>query len=115
MGKIHENKRKPARAEKWTTVGRENEIPEGRGATVKLNDGAEIAVFNRSGTFYAIENFCPHKGRPLADSPLVGSAVECEFHGWRFDLQTGACFKRKDCSIESYAVTVEDGWIKILV
>lgn len=115
MGKLCENKRKPARTGKLVTIGRADQIPQGRGATVQLKNGGEIAIFNADGNFYATENFCPHKGFPLADSPLCGSVVECDLHGWRFDLRDGKCLEKKACSIETYEVTVEDGWIKILV
>jgi len=115
MGKLFENKRKPKRTGKLVTVGRSEAIPAGRGATVKLKDGSEIALFNAGGNFHAIENFCPHKGVPLADSRLYGNTVECDLHGWRFDVRSGECEKRKNCSIETYAVTVEDGWVKVLV
>ncbi len=115
MGKLYENKRKPARTGNTVTVGRADAIPEGRGATVKLKDGAEVALFNVGGNFHAIENFCPHKGYPLADSRLYGNIVECDLHGWRFDVRSGKCAEKKNCSIESYEVKIEDGWIKILV
>lgn len=115
MGKPHENKRKPRRENNLVTVGRADGVPAGRGATVELKDGAEVAVFNADGKFYALENFCPHKGIPLADSPIRGAAVACERHGWLFDLKSGECLKKKSCSIESYEVRVEDGWIKILI
>ena len=115
MGKLYENKRKPARAGKLVTIGRADQVPEGRGVTVQLKDGSEVALFNAGGRLYAIENFCPHKGVPLADSRLYGNTVECELHGWKFDVRSGECFEKKNCSIESYAVSVEDGWIKILI
>jgi nitrite reductase/ring-hydroxylating ferredoxin subunit len=41
--------------------------------------------------------------------------VECDLHGYRFDVRSGECFTEKDCAIESYEVKIEDGWIKILV
>ena len=115
MSKYRENKRKPHREGKLITVGRTEAVPTGRGATVKLKDGTEIALFNVNGKFSAIENFCPHKGYPLADSRLYGGIVECDLHGWRFDVSSGECFTKKDCSLESYEVVIEDGWIKILV
>lgn len=115
MGKIHQNKRKPKREGKKITVGKVEAVPPGRGATVKLKSGGEVALFNVSGKFYAIENFCPHKGYPLADSRLYGNIVECDLHGWRFDVTSGECFAKKSCSIENYEIIVEDGWIKILV
>ena len=115
MGKLYENKRKPTREGRKVTVGRITDIPQGRGATVKLKDGKEVALFNVNGNFHAIENFCPHKAYPLADSRLYGNIVECDLHAWRFDVRTGECFTKKGCSIESYEVVIEDEMIKILV
>ena len=115
MGKVFANRRKPTRSGKKITVGQVEAVPAGRGATVKLKDGTEVALFNIDGHFCAIENFCPHKGYPLADSRLYGSTVECDLHGWRFDVRTGACFTEPGCSIEAYEVVVEDGMIKILI
>ena len=115
MGKPRENKHKPQRKGKIITVGKCSDVPAGRGATVKLKDGAEVALFNAGGKFYALENFCPHKGVPLADSIIDGNYVECDLHGWRFDLRTGFCSTKKSCSIEAYQVLVEDDLIKIVV
>lgn len=109
------NLKKPERQGKTITVGRVEDVPEGRGATVELLDGTELALFHTGGEFYAIENFCPHKGAPLADGQLHGPVVECDWHGWRFDLGTGACINRPHSSVESYKVVIEDGWIKIAV
>jgi nitrite reductase (NADH) small subunit/3-phenylpropionate/trans-cinnamate dioxygenase ferredoxin subunit len=115
VGKCKQNKRKPGREGRIVTVGKVEDVPPGRGATVKLKDGSEIALFNVKGSFHATENFCPHKGYPLADSKLHGSTVVCDWHGWRFDVRSGECFTSKSCSIESYEVKIEDGWIKITV
>lgn len=115
MGKHYENKRKPKREGRLVTVGPVEAVPPGRGATVKLKGGGEVALFNVNGKFHAIENFCPHKGYPLADSRLYGNIVECDLHGWRFDVSSGECFTKKSCSIENFEVVVEDGFIKILV
>jgi nitrite reductase/ring-hydroxylating ferredoxin subunit len=115
MSKYRENKRKPHREGKLVTVGKVENVPPGRGATVKLKDGTEVALFNIGGVFHAIENFCPHKGYPLADSRLYGNIVECDLHGWRFNVSTGECFTKKSCSLESYEIVIEEGWIKILV
>ncbi|MBC7797082.1 MAG: Rieske 2Fe-2S domain-containing protein [Pyrinomonadaceae bacterium] len=115
MGKMKENPRKPLRENKKITVGRVEDLPVGRSATVELPKNGELALFNVKGKFYAIENFCPHKGVPLAESQVQGKIVECERHGWKFDLQTGECFEKEGCSIEAYEVIVEDDEIKIIV
>jgi nitrite reductase/ring-hydroxylating ferredoxin subunit len=111
----HTNARRPERAGCLVTVGRAEDLPEGRGATVELEGGKELALYNVAGSFHAIENFCPHRGAPLADGALSGHAVECDWHGWRFDVRTGACLNRPDSPVEAYEVIVEDGWIKIRV
>lgn len=100
---------------KKITVGSVNAVPSGRSATVELEGGKEVALFNVGGKFYAIENFCPHKGAPLADSRVYGAVVECDLHGWRFDLASGECFTKKSCSIEAYEVVIEDEMIKIVI
>ncbi len=115
MGKPRENRKKPKLEGRIITVGKAESVPPGRGATVKLNDATEVALFNVGGVFYAIENFCPHKGYPLADSRVKGTFVECDWHGWLFDVRTGTCFKDKTCSVDSYRVEIDDGWIKLHV
>jgi 3-phenylpropionate/trans-cinnamate dioxygenase ferredoxin component len=109
------NPLRPARAGELVTVGRVEDLPEGRGATVELKGGAQLALFNVAGAFYAVDNFCPHRGAPLADGQLRGTSIECDWHGWRFDLRTGACLTRASDPVETYEVVVEDGWIKIRV
>ena len=109
------NLKRPQREGILVTVGRVEDVPSGRGATVELNNGTELALYNVGGEFFAMENFCPHKGAPLADGQLCGHTVECDWHGWRFDVRTGQCLTRAGSSIESYEVITEDGWIKIKV
>jgi nitrite reductase (NADH) small subunit len=115
MARVYENTRKPVRQGNLVTVGKAQDLPVGRGATIQLKDGAEVALFNVNGNFFAIENFCPHRGYPLADSRVYGETVECDVHGYEFDLKTGACLTDSNCPLETYEVKVEDGMIKILV
>jgi NAD(P)H-dependent nitrite reductase small subunit len=115
FGRSFTNPRRPAREGKLVAVARVEDLPEGRGATVELPGGRELALYNAAGEFYAVENFCPHKGAPLAEGNLRGHTIECDWHGWRFDLRTGACLNQPSEAIETYEVVVEDGWIKIRV
>jgi nitrite reductase (NADH) small subunit len=107
--------RRAPREGRLVTVGRVEDVPEGRGATVELEGGRELALYHVGGVFYCIENFCPHKGAPLADGALAGHSVACDWHGWRFDIRTGSCLNRPSEPVETYEVIVEDGWIKIRV
>jgi nitrite reductase (NADH) small subunit len=109
------NLRRPPREGKLVTVGRVEDLPEGRGATVELAGGKELALYRVGGEFFCVENFCPHKGAPLADGQLLGHSVTCDWHGWRFDIRTGSCLNRAADAVETYEVVIEDGWIKIKV
>jgi nitrite reductase (NADH) small subunit/3-phenylpropionate/trans-cinnamate dioxygenase ferredoxin subunit len=108
------NFKKPEREGRLVTVGRVEDVPPGRGATVELAGGAELALYNINGQFYAIENFCPHKGAPLADGQLCDHTIECDWHGWRFDVRTGQCLTNNS-AVESYEVVVEDELIKLRI
>jgi NAD(P)H-dependent nitrite reductase small subunit len=109
------NFKRPLRTGEIVIVGRVEDVPPGRGATVELKSGKELALYHINGEFYAIENFCPHKGASLADGQLCGHAVRCDWHGWRFDVRTGACVNHPNSPVEIYEVRIEDGWIKIVI
>ncbi|MEN8106553.1 MAG: non-heme iron oxygenase ferredoxin subunit [Pseudomonadota bacterium] len=72
----------------WIDVALIDEIEEGG---VKLVDvgGAEVAVFNIEGNFYALADVCTHDGGTLADGTVEGHEIECPRHGARFDIRTG--------------------------
>jgi nitrite reductase (NADH) small subunit len=71
---------------KAATVG---EIPAGQAKQVNVQ-GKTLALFNLNGTFYAIDNECPHRNGPLAEGFVEGTEVVCPWHGARFDICTGA-------------------------
>jgi nitrite reductase/ring-hydroxylating ferredoxin subunit len=94
------------------TVGRVDQLPPNHCVAVDLSDGRELALYNVSGEFYATSNFCPHKGAPLSEGKLCGHVIECDWHGWRFDVRTGVC-EEEEQQVETYRVFVEDQFIKI--
>ncbi len=89
----------------------------------------QVAVFNVDGRLYAVRNRCPHRGGPLCHGRISGTRVPsdslgyewgmadrvltCPWHGWQFDLDTGATLF--DCSVvaQMYRVAVEDGEIAV--
>jgi nitrite reductase/ring-hydroxylating ferredoxin subunit len=72
----------------FVTVAQVRDIPPGTGRTVEVR-GIWIALFNVDGTFYAIDNACPHAGGPLGEGKLKDTVVECPWHGWKFSLVSG--------------------------
>jgi nitrite reductase (NADH) small subunit len=94
-------------------VGSVDEIPVGEGRTFAV-DGDQIAVFRlRDGSLRAIDAVCPHKGGPLADGLADDRVVVCPLHGYTFDMCTGSEAGGADMTVRSYAVSVDDGAIRI--
>jgi NAD(P)H-dependent nitrite reductase small subunit len=73
----------------FTKAATVQEIPPGTGKQIRLNDKT-IALFNVGGTYYAIDDTCPHRGGPLSEGEVQGTEVTCPWHAAAFDLTTGA-------------------------
>ena len=82
---------------------------EGDRALVEI-DGEAIAVFASEGRLHAVANACPHEGNPLLEGELLGDSLTCAYHGWRFDLDTGACLFG-DEPVRRFPVERRDGEI----
>ncbi|MDP3447532.1 MAG: Rieske 2Fe-2S domain-containing protein [Eubacteriales bacterium] len=48
-----------------------------------------ILLVNVGGTYYALDNRCPHMGGALSGGDLEGATLSCPRHGARFDVRTG--------------------------
>jgi nitrite reductase/ring-hydroxylating ferredoxin subunit len=72
---------------KWAPL-EVGELAEGQ--LVKARFGAQSLVLIRQGdTILALHEQCAHAGGPLSEGRVVDGAVECPWHGSRFDLATG--------------------------
>lgn len=87
-------------------VAQVSEIPPGTGKVVEAS-GKTIAVFNCDGTFYAIDNTCKHRGGPLGEGSLAGTTVTCPWHGWEYDVTSGACQTDASITVQKFDVKVE--------
>jgi nitrite reductase (NADH) small subunit/3-phenylpropionate/trans-cinnamate dioxygenase ferredoxin subunit len=97
----------------YVRVGRETDFREGRGSAVKV-DGVAVAVFRVGRRLFALKDACPHMGASLADGKPDGLQVECHWHHWKFDLDTGRCHEREWAAADRYEVKLSDGdvWLK---
>ena len=68
--------------------------------------GRAIAVANVEGTFRACVNACPHADGPLGEGSLEGGLLTCPYHGWQFDLESGACPTNPEVTLTTYEVQV---------
>lgn len=97
----------------WTRITSTENIPPREGRPVRIG-GLEIAIFNLNGRFLTIENACPHKGGPLCDGIVTGTAVVCPLHGRHFDLRTGLPTRASEPScLAVFPTRVEDGIVLV--
>ena len=91
-----------------------SELAAGCCKTVDVN-GKAIALFNVNGTVYALDNTCLHQGGPLGEGELEGETVTCPWHGWEYNVKTGAKVMNPTVKVAIYPVQVEGGDIKVAV
>lgn len=96
----------------FVTVAKVADILPGTGLTVEVH-GIWIALFNVDGSFYAVDNTCPHAGGPLGEGKLCGSVVECPWHGWKFNVVTGQRENNPNFEVPCCQVRVVDDQIEI--
>lgn len=90
----------------FVKVASTGDLPPGSGMTVEVGD-KPIAVFNCDGTFYAIDDACPHQGGPLGEGELEGTTVACPWHEWRYDVCTGVNVDDDSCKVATHPVKID--------
>lgn len=98
----------------FTSVAKIGDVPEGEGRAVEVG-GTSVALFKVDGNFHAIDNTCIHRGGPLGDGACIGTTVTCPWHGWQYDVVTGACHNSPGESVPTYEVRVEGEDVQIKV
>lgn len=109
-------------------IGRRADLDDATRVLIDV-DGREIGVIRRDDQFFAFENRCVHQGGPVCEGVLVGRVDEdvdaegrllggrfsteeihlvCPWHGFEFDLATGACVGDRRLRLRRFDV-IEDG------
>ena len=90
-------------------VAKSAELPEGGRIVIDV-DGTEIGVFRIGGELRAWQNLCVHMGGPVCQGKMINRVIErldegkrslgddfapamhvvCPWHGYEFDVRTGA-------------------------
>ena len=96
----------------------------------------EIIVFRRKNTVYALSNYCLHMGGPVGEGKLIGRVesdisedgthlgdrfsddathIVCPWHGYEYDIDTGACPALPAERLKRYETHVRDGNVYVVV
>lgn len=98
------------------------DLPPGERIIVDVS-GRSVGVLNVGGTYYALNNVCPHRGAPLCLGTVGGTMlpsdphsyeygrhdqiIRCPWHGWEIDLRTGRpVFDESRARVRTYDVRV---------
>jgi nitrite reductase/ring-hydroxylating ferredoxin subunit/multimeric flavodoxin WrbA len=91
-------------------------LPPGSHTAISIN-GKEVLLFNIDGEISAIGNICLHKGGPLSEGKVEkkydGWYVTCPWHGWEYNVKTGAAPPGFYDQQAYYDTLVKDGKIFI--
>ena len=74
----------------------------------------KLAAFNIDGSYYILDNICPHAYALMTDGFVEDDVVECPLHGATFHIPTGKCLSPPaDADLRTYPVKVIDGQLYV--
>ena len=117
-------------AQEPTFACRVDGVPQGRAKIIELK-GRSIGIFRVEDEFCALLNVCPHRGAALCEGPVSGTTAEtqdrsflygrrgeivrCSWHGWEFDIRTGAALVDPKVRARTYRVEIEDDDLYVVI
>lgn len=84
------------------------EVP-GEGVKLITLSEREFAIIAHDGKYYAVENFCPHKGGPLGLGQVKNGTITCPWHRFRFELESGNSVTNPAMRATIHRIVVERG------
>jgi nitrite reductase (NADH) small subunit len=94
-------------------VGRVSEFVSRQGTMVTV-DGRHVAVFRLGDEFFAIDNLCLHKAGPLCEGEIdAKDVVTCPWHGWSYDIRTGALTQDPRVGVSRHDVRVDGDVVSV--
>lgn len=85
----------------------EGELP--REGEVCEMAGGRLCVTRVNGEIAVLDNVCPHSEGPLGQGMVEDGRVVCPYHGWAFDVKTGAASHAPDEKVRIYEAVIKDG------
>lgn len=98
-------------------------------------DGREVVVFRWGERLHAYENECLHMGGPVGEGLILGKVeavlgpnkelireefsdteihLVCPWHGWEYDIESGACAGDRRRKLRRYETTQREGRVYVI-
>src|ERR1700732_1965187 len=75
----------------WYAALRSEQVRGRKLVRAMLRDVPLVLGRDAAGKTFALRDVHPHRAVPLSLRQFAGTAVECAYHGWRFEAHTGQC------------------------
>src|SRR5689334_10076489 len=108
----------------WQPVALSRDLPMNAVRQYQLLN-EELVIARMDGGLLAAKNTCTHKGMRLERGCIVDGALQCAYHGWRFDA-AGSCLsipsivsptpeKKKLAALKTFATQERYGmvWVRL--
>lgn len=107
----------------WWPVALSEDVTGDKPLGVVCKDEPIVLFRDAQGVVRALEDRCPHRRAPLSLGRMKNGALQCGYHGWTFEGETGGCVAipnlRPEEKVppryraEPYAVTEQDGFVQV--
>jgi nitrite reductase (NADH) small subunit len=91
----------------FVRLGSRSELPPVGEAREYEVEGRTICIANADGSCSAMDNVCVHHGGPLGQGVVDGNKIICPWHGWSFDVNTGAEGHNPAARVPVYPLKIE--------
>jgi 3-phenylpropionate/trans-cinnamate dioxygenase ferredoxin subunit len=96
----------------WIEIGPVSDFSESAKTCVTVAD-KPLVICHIDDQWFSVLNICPHAGLPLGDGELRGSILTCPFHGYTYNVRTGANidFPTEEPPVSTFAIKVDSGQV----
>lgn len=67
------------------------------GTSLEEVRGEDVLLVRFADRVVRVPARCPHRGGPLVEGRIIGTFLECPWHGATFDLRTGRRLRGPEC------------------
>ncbi len=85
------------------------ELPRSGAVGEYMVNGRAFCVANIGGSIAVLDGVCPHEGGPLGEGIIEEGRVVCPWHGYSFDVRTGAAEQDPEAVAQVFETKLENG------
>jgi nitrite reductase/ring-hydroxylating ferredoxin subunit len=100
----------------WTRLAPLDDFVAGKAHEVTVF-GHPVVCVRMGDEVHAVDGYCPHRGMPLGDGHVEGEVLMCIWHGFEYDVRTGAPVWPDNCGLplDAYDTRLRDGVVELRV